>query len=71
SDDYYIYDERRLSLIGEASKNIYRLGDTVKIKVSKVDLFSHEIYFDIIKDDEEDKEEVEFIEETEKYNTNL
>ena len=71
SDDYYIYDERRLSLIGEASKNIYRLGGTVKIKDTIVDLFSHEIYFDIIKDDEEDKEEAEFIEETEKYNTNL
>ena len=34
-DDYYVYDERHLSLIGERTKNIYRLGDEVKIKVIK------------------------------------
>jgi ribonuclease R len=47
-DDYYIYDERHLCLIGERTKNIYRLGDEVNIKVAKVDMMLHEIYFDLV-----------------------
>lgn len=50
SDDYYIYDEKHLSLIGERTKKIYRLGDEVRVKVEKVDLASHEIYFKIAKE---------------------
>ncbi|MBU5269751.1 ribonuclease R [Clostridium cochlearium] len=47
-DDYYVYDERGLRLIGEKTKKIYRLGDEVKIKVDKVDLDSYEVYFALI-----------------------
>ncbi len=54
SDDYYIFDERHLSLVGERTKKIYRLGDEVKIVVSRVDMSTHEIYFEI----DEEKEEV-------------
>ena len=58
-DDYYVFDERHLTLIGERTKKTYRLGEEVRIIVSKVDLTSHEVYFDIIdsKEDSEDKEE--------------
>ncbi|MCY6483142.1 ribonuclease R [Clostridium aestuarii] len=56
-DDYYVYDEQHLCLIGERTKNIYRLGDEIRIKVSKVDMGSYEIYFDIVKSTEE-KEDV-------------
>ena len=56
-DDYYIYDEDHLCLIGERTKNKYRLGDEVKIKVAKVDMGSYEIYFDLVK--EEVKKETE------------
>ena len=58
-DDYYVFDERHLTLIGERTKKMYKLGEEVKIVVSKVDLASHEVYFDILKDgeDEEDKED--------------
>lgn len=58
-DDYYVFDERHLTLVGERTKKMYRLGEEVKIIVSKVDLASHEVYFDIIKDDEEKEETVE------------
>lgn len=54
-DDYYIYDEKHLSLIGERTKRIYRLGDEVKVKVSKVDIEFREIYFELV--DEEKEEE--------------
>jgi ribonuclease R len=52
-DDYYVYDERHLSLVGERTKKIYRLGDEVKIKVDKVDLDSHEIYFELLNNEED------------------
>lgn len=55
-DDYYVYDERHLSLIGEKTKKIYKLGDDIKIKVAKVDLATHDIYFDIVKSEEEQEE---------------
>jgi ribonuclease R len=56
-DDYYVFDERHLVLIGERTKKMYKLGEAVKIVVSRVDLTSHEVYFDFIKDGEEEKEE--------------
>ncbi|SMC23954.1 RNAse R [Clostridium acidisoli DSM 12555] len=59
SDDYYVYDERHLSLIGERSKKIYRLGDEVNIKVDKVDMASHEIYFSIAEEKEEEDISIE------------
>ncbi len=58
-DDYYVFDERHLTLIGERTKKMYKLGDEVKIVVSKVDLASHEVYFDILKDGEDKEENVE------------
>ncbi len=38
NDDYYIFDERKLELVGEKKKKRYRFGDRVKIKVKEVDL---------------------------------
>ncbi|WP_416175812.1 ribonuclease R [Clostridium sp.] len=53
TDDYYVYDDRHLSLVGEKTRKIYKLGDEVKIKVLKVDLSAHEIYFELVSNDEE------------------
>ena len=55
-DDYYVYDENHLALIGERTKNIYRLGDEVRVKCSRVDIANREVYFDLIKNEEEDEE---------------
>ncbi|MCF0147200.1 MAG: ribonuclease R [Clostridium sp.] len=55
-DDYYIYDEAHLCLIGERTKKVYRLGDEVKVRCTKVDIDNREIYFDLI--EEEAKEEI-------------
>jgi len=38
SDDFYIFNEKKLELLGQKKKNRYRLGDRVKIKVKGVDL---------------------------------
>lgn len=56
-DDYYVYDERHLSLIGEATKKVYKLGDEVAIKVTRVNVDTHEIYFKLVEDKELEKEE--------------
>ena len=50
-DDYYIYDENHLCLMGERSNKIYRLGDFVKVRCSKVDIPNREIYFDMVEDE--------------------
>jgi ribonuclease R len=36
--DFYIYNEKKLELVGQKKKKRYRLGDKVKIKVKAVDL---------------------------------
>ena len=36
--DYFRYDSQQHSLIGERSKKTYQLGDTIKIKVKKVNI---------------------------------
>lgn len=54
NDDYYIYDEKHLSLIGERTKKIYRLGDEITVKVSKVDIEFREIYFELANEGKEE-----------------
>ncbi len=36
-DDYYIFDEKKYSLIGKRHKRAYRLGDPVRVKLVRVD----------------------------------
>ena len=50
-DDYYIYDEAHLCLIGERTKKVYRLGDEIKVRCSRVDIDNREVYFDLIEED--------------------
>ena len=38
NDDFYIFNEKKLELVGQKKKKKYRLGDRVKIKVKGVDL---------------------------------
>ena len=37
-DDFYIFNEKKLELVGQKKKKRYRLGDRVKIKVRSADL---------------------------------
>ncbi|SHH01224.1 ribonuclease R [Tepidibacter thalassicus] len=47
-DDYYIFDSDNYILIGEHTKKTYRIGDTLKVKVSKVNIDFKEIEFSIV-----------------------
>ena len=55
-DDYYVYDEQHLMLLGQRTKNIYRLGDSVKVVCSRVDIDNREIFFDIVESENDRKE---------------
>ena len=61
-DDYYIYDEAHLCLIGERRKKVYKLGDEAKVRCSRVDIENREVYFDLV-EDEETKEEIKATQE--------
>lgn len=54
-DDYYNFDEKHFSLVGERTKKVYRLGDTLTVKVTKADIETRTIDFSI----EEDHEDIE------------
>jgi ribonuclease R len=63
-DDYYIFNEAQLSLIGERTKKLYKLGDKVKVECVHVDITNREVFFKITEDpkrenvEEESKEKV-------------
>lgn len=44
-DDYYFYDERRYSLVGERTAKKYCLGDPIRIRVERVDKEMRTVYF--------------------------
>ncbi|WP_026478346.1 ribonuclease R [Alkaliphilus transvaalensis] len=52
-DDYYRYDSEQHSLTGERKRRVFRIGDTVKVKVAKVDVLQGEIDFTLVESDEE------------------
>jgi len=47
-DDYYIYDEKHLQLVGEHTKKTYRIGDTVEIVITRVDVGQRRIDFELV-----------------------
>ncbi|MFO7820084.1 MAG: ribonuclease R, partial [Halanaerobacter sp.] len=47
-DDYYHYHEDKQAIIGERTAKIYRLGDEVKVEVSKVNLDAQQVDFELI-----------------------
>lgn len=58
-DDFYIYDDKHLCLIGQRYKKIYRLGDDIRVEVTEVNIDSHEIFFKIASDGKEEPKETE------------
>lgn len=54
-DDYYVYDERSLSLVGERKKRRFRIGDNVKIKVIGANKEEGKIDFKLVIDEKDEK----------------
>ena len=47
-DDYYIYDEDLMMLVGERRKKMYRVGDKVRIQVMNANISEGEVDFKIV-----------------------
>jgi ribonuclease R len=47
-DDYYVFSEEDYSLIGERSGNVIHIGDRVRVQVSRVDIPSRELDFELL-----------------------
>jgi ribonuclease R len=43
--DFYVYDEKKYSLIGRRTKKQFRLGDKVQVKLVRADLEKSELDF--------------------------
>ena len=49
-DDYYVYDENCMRLIGQRTNKIFKLGDKVKVKVVSANKLLRRIDFELIDD---------------------
>jgi ribonuclease R len=47
-DDYYIFNEDLLTLVGERKKQVYRIGDTVEVRVTGCNIPEGEIDFKLV-----------------------
>lgn len=47
-DDYYIYDQQQLTLTGERTKKVFRIGDALTIRVEGVNIAQREIDFALV-----------------------
>ena len=47
-DDYYIYDDEKKELFGQGSRKVFKIGNSVKIRVDKVSIAKAEIDFALI-----------------------
>ena len=51
-DDYYFYDERKNILVGERTGRIFKIGDTLKVRVLRADKIAGEIDFELVGEEE-------------------
>jgi ribonuclease R len=47
-DDYYVFDEQHYAIIGKVSKQKYRLGDKVRVKLIRIDKERREVDFILV-----------------------
>jgi len=55
NDDYYQFVEKHLMLVGENTRKVYRIGDKVKVLLTRVNIEERTIDFEVVTEDE-DKE---------------
>ena len=52
-DDFYLYEETRMELRGEQGGRVYRLGERIRVQVTRVDLAVRTVYFAPYEEEEE------------------
>ena len=58
NDDWYEYRSRQNRLVGRRNRRVYKLGDPVTVRVTKVDVLRNQIDLDIVLISEEAQEEL-------------
>lgn len=48
--DYYLFDEKQYAIVGQSTKQLYQLGDDVKVQVKKTDIERKHLDFNLIED---------------------
>ena len=48
TDDFYQYNEHRMSLVGKHSKRSFTIGKEVKVRLDRVDREEREIILDVV-----------------------
>ena len=48
TDDYYLFNERNYTLMGEHTKKIFRIGDQVKVQLVRASLEDRQIDFELV-----------------------
>lgn len=48
TDDFYQYNELRMSLVGRHTKRSFNIGQDIKVKIEKVDMEEREIVMDVV-----------------------
>jgi ribonuclease R/exosome complex exonuclease DIS3/RRP44 len=48
--DYYLFDDKQYAVIGQETKNMYQLGDDVKVSVKRTDLERKQLDFNLEED---------------------
>ena len=49
-DDIFVYDERKMRMIGKRTDKVYQLGDRVEVKLTAVDIEKKTIDFELAKE---------------------
>lgn len=57
-DDYYVFDEKQMILMGERTRKTYHIGDELKVKLESVDIVNREIDFSIVDDSKDEDKDV-------------
>jgi ribonuclease R len=47
-DDFYHFDEESITLRGERTGRVFRIGDAVRVRVSKVNVPERQIDFELV-----------------------
>lgn len=54
-DDFYEFDEKQLALIGKRTHKMYKIGQPIKVKLTRADLEQRKIDFEVVLPPEEQK----------------
>jgi len=48
ADDYYLFNERNYTLMGESTKKTYRIGDKVRVQLMRASVEDRQIDFELV-----------------------